>query len=526
MKKSLTFMLVCVLCVVTAFSFTACGSKSDNDPVIPLDVNVNAPAAEKPTLNIHLQSSGYTETELNKQYAARKISEVTDYNVKYSQLPATGDTEALDLALINRSQYNAIKVTKDQYNKLVQQDALLDIKPALDKFGGDIYDAYYDYSWSIVSKDGGIYGIPEGGPPNKGMTNVVDCIIFRKDLLNAWRKAIPSTRDEFTSLLRYAKSEKGFSAPFVFTEEDSLIPAIAVSFDIYQQWTGDNGDYTFYLEHPNYKNYLDYMIGLVNDGLVNMDSLVYDKSDAVRNFAEGKAIAVAVSCYEVDAIIETMVGNGVISSMTVPDTVLGIVGGFKDSKGEVHTYHTGGYAYVTVIPKYMYETAAYTVDHINKKIIKENFMSYYVGEENVHYTVSSGVDGDLVYLPIEGAFDEINASAGFCTGTNPKASPPLWRCRVHNKKYLPFLDALNLNSDEEGTYNPLNFTSELPTYDKVRTVAEGNARTDALNMIFTAKSSNGLSSAVNRWLDGGGRTGKQEIAVWAVDHWEGKVKVE
>ena len=88
------------------------------------------------------------------------------------------------------------------------------------------------------------------------------------------------------------------------------------------------------------------------------------------------------------------------------------------------------------------------------------------------------------------------------------------------------MDALNLNSDEEGTYNPLNFTSELPTYDKVRTVAEGNARTDALNMIFTAKSSNGLSSAVNRWLDGGGRTGKQEIAVWAVDHWEGKVKVE
>lgn len=518
-------LIVLILSALVICSTAACGSGTGSS-TIPLDVNVNAPADEKPTLNIHLQASGYSETELNNKYAAKKISEITDYNVKYTQLPATGDTEALDLALINRSKYHAIKVTKEQYNKLLLQDALLDIKPALDRYGQDIYDAYYDYTWSFVTKDGGIYGIPEGAPPNKGGTNVIDCIIFRRDLLNSWKKRLPTTREEFTELLQYSKTEKNIQYPFVFTEEHSLVPTIAVSFDIYQEWTGDNGDYTFYLEHPNFKDYLDYMIDINKQGLVNPESIVYDKADAVKVFSEGKAVAIAVSVYEVDTIINTMVGNGFISKDKDPEEVLGVVGGFLDSKGEVHTYHTGGCSYVTVIPKYMASEAAYTIDHINKKIIKENFMAYYIGTENVHYTVTSDAEGELVYRPIEGAFDEINASAGFCTGTNQKASPPLWRCRVYNKLYLPFLLELNLNSDAEGTYNPLNFTTILPTYDKVKGVLEKQAQVSTLNMIFTQKSSENLQTAINTWRNGGGAAAKSEIAAWAKDNWEGKVKVD
>lgn len=524
--KAMKRIVMVFLGILFVFSLVACSQGVESDPVIPLDINTEASADEKPTLNIHLQASGYSETELNQQYAAKVISEITDYNVHYSQLPATGDTEALDLALINRSQYHAIKVTKEQYNRLVAQGALLNIKPALDKFGQDIYDAYYDYSWSIVSKDGGIYGIPEGGPPIKGQTNVIDCIIFRKDLLDSWQKHVPETTEEFEELLRYAKTEQGIQYPFVMTDEKALVPTIAVAFDIYQEWQGDNGDYHFYPEDQNMKSYLDYMISLNNQGLLTPDSLIYDKADAVRNFGEGKAVAVAVSVYEVDAILSTLINSGIIASDKDPEEVLSVVGGFEDSNGEVHTYHTGGYSYVTVIPKYMYEEAGYTIDHINKKIIEENFKRYYIGEEGVHYTVTSGPDGDLIYRPIEGKFDELNSAAGFCTGTNPKASPPLWRCRVYNKEYLPFLMTLNENSDAEGTYNPMNFTSELPTYDQVKGVVEQDACDACLNMIFTQKSSDGLTAALNTWLNAGGRTGKQELAAWAKDNWEGKVKVE
>ena len=223
------------------------------------------------------------------------------------------------------------------------------------------------------------------------------------------------------------------------------MPTIATAFDIYQEWTGDNGDYTFYLEHPNYPNYLNYMIDLVNNVLINLYSITNDKADAVKNFSEGKSIAIACSVYEVDNIMSSLSSdptsgislNGLSrdEKLDLTDRVLTVVGGFEDSNGEIHTFHTGGYSYVTVIPKYMYQTAAYTVDHINKKIIKDNFISYYIGEENVHYTTKTGTDGNIEYIPIEDNFDEINASAGFCTGTNPKASPPLWRCRVYNKLY-------------------------------------------------------------------------------------------
>ena len=84
---------------------------------------------------------------------------------------------------------------------------------------------------------------------------------------------------------------------------------------------------------------------------------------------------------------------------------------------------------------------------------------------------------------------------------------------------------LNRNADEEGTYNPMNFTTELPSYDKVKAVVEGNALDATLNMIFTHKSTSGLAAAKTKWLNDGGSKGKQELAVWAKDYWEGQVKV-
>lgn len=514
-----------ICCVAMLLSTVACGGGGEDDIQIPLDINVEASADEKPTLNIHLQATGYSDAQLGTLYAAKKINELTDYNINYSQLPATGDDTALDLVFTNRSKYHAIKVTKEQYNKLVAQDALLNIKPALDKFGADIYEGYYDAAWPIVSKDGGIYGIPEGGSPTKGQVNVVDCIIFRKDLIYSWGKDIPTTREEFTELLQYAKTQQGIANPFVCTNERAIIPTLAVSFDIYQEWTGDNGDYKFYLEHENFDDYLNYMIGINNQGLVHPDSITYDKSDAVKKIGAGDAVAVAVTAYEVDAIMASLVSAGEVSKDAEAEDVLAVVGGFKDSKGEIHTYHVGGYSYVTVIPWYMNEEAGYTIDHINKKIKEENFKRYYIGEENVHYTATTGTDGNIVYKPIEGKFDEVNSSASFCTGTNQKVSGPLWRCRIYNKEYYPFIMELNRNADEEGTYNPMNFTTELPTYDKVRAIVEADALDATLNMIFTHKNISGLAAAKNKWLNEGGAKGKQELANWAKYYWEGQVKV-
>ena len=201
-NKLILIFLVFVMLSVSAFG---CGKKTENGGVIPLDIDLN----NKPQMNVLLQATGFTNDQVNSDPNAKLIDELTGYKTTYAQLPATEDISSVNLALVNRSPYNVMRVTKTQYNALLANDALLDIKPALEKFGKDMLADINEYSWGVVTKGDGIYGIPEGGAPIKGQENVTDCIVFRKDLL--WENGldVPSTRDEFTEILRFFKQKYG-----------------------------------------------------------------------------------------------------------------------------------------------------------------------------------------------------------------------------------------------------------------------------------------------------------------------------
>ena len=177
-KKLILIFLVFVMLSVSAFG---CGKKVEKGGVIPLDVDLN----NKPQMNVLLQATGFTNDQVNSDPNAKLIDELTGYKTTYAQLPATEDISSVNLALVNRSPYNVMRVTKTQYNALLANDALLDIKPALEKFGKDMLADINEYSWGVVTKGDGIYGIPEGGAPIKGQENVTDCIVFRKDLVCA-----------------------------------------------------------------------------------------------------------------------------------------------------------------------------------------------------------------------------------------------------------------------------------------------------------------------------------------------------
>ena len=511
-NKLILIFLVFVMLSVSAFG---CGKKTENGGVIPLDIDLN----NKPQMNVLLQATGFTNDQVNSDPNAKLIDELTGYKTTYAQLPATEDISSVNLALVNRSPYNVMRVTKTQYNALLANDALLDIKPALEKFGKDMLADINEYSWGVVTKGDGIYGIPEGGAPIKGQENVTDCIVFRKDLL--WENGldVPSTRDEFTEILRFFKQKYGTEYhPFTFNKNHSLIAPIATSFDIYQEWSNVNGKYTFYLEHPNYPAYMEYMTGLMNEGLIDLDVTTQDNIGAMNKMGRGMAVAYAGRVFEMQGIIDTMKANNLLFGDV--EDVFGVVGGFLDSKGEVHTYHTGGYTYVNVIPKYMYETAAYTIDYLNKKIIDENFRRIYIGEKDVHYRVTNNG-----YEPILPAFEEKAISGFFLTGSNQRTDYEYWRCRVSNDIYRPFSIQLNKNADEEGVYNPLRFTNYLEFYDTVGANIEKDARSAAITMMFVEKSQARYNDVVKKWKNEGGAKGTAELNAWCEKNWEGKVKV-
>lgn len=513
-KKLLSVLLGVFVGTSVCASFAGC-SFTNTDPDIPLDVDMT----NKPQLELLMQTAGMSEGEFNSEPTVALLEELTGYKVHYSQLPAAGDTEALNLAFVNRSQYHAIKVTKAQYNMLMSKDALLNIKPALEKYGQDMLQDITEYSWNVVSRDGGIYGIPEGGPPTEGQLNVADTILFRNDLLMDEGFNLPETRDEFTAILRHFKQKYGANdptyRPFTFTKDDSLIPAIAVSFGIYQEWVEVDGEWKFYIELPEYKEYMEYMTGLYKEGLIDLDAPSKDKANAIAKFGQGKAIAAATDVWDINKFYNDLVSSGQAKQMAadkVMGNILSAVKGFESPDGvKNRTYHSGGYSYVTVIPKYMYETAAYTVDHLNLKIKEENFKTMMIGEESKHWIYSGGQ-----YRVLDSALfaAEKNQASFFATGINEVHYPDYFLCRIDGQVVKDFFLFLNENSDEEGTYSPLNFTSLLPYYDNVRITLEDWVRAQAMNMMFQKQSTDDYAAVVKKFYQDGGTKAKAEIKDW------------
>ncbi len=515
-KRFLSVMLGMTVFASVCTAFAGCG-ETNVDPDIPLDVDMN----NKPTLNLHMQSAGMSEEEFNAEPTAKLLEELTGYKVNYTQLPSVDDTDALNLAFVNKSQYHAIKVTKAQYNMLMSNDALLNIKPALERYGQDMLKDISEYSWNVVSRDGGIYGIPEGGPPTEGQQNVSSTIVFRKDLLLDEGYSLPTTRDEFTDILRHFKQKYGATdstyRPLTFTFEDSLIPAIAVSFGIYQEWVKVGNEWKFYVELPQYKEYMEYMTGLYNEGLIDLDAPTQDKAKAMAKFGQGKSVAIALGVWDTNTLYNNLVSNGQAKNSDTATDIIAAIKGFTDPDGvKNRTYHAGGYSYVTVIPKYMHEEAAYTIDHLNKKIKEENFKRMMIGEENVHWIYS----GEQ-YRVIDAAkfAAEKNQAAFFATGINETYYPDYFICRIDGQVVKDFFLYLNENSDEEATYNPLNFTSLLPYYDTVRITLEEWVRDQAMNMMFQKKSTADYDSVVSKFYKDGGTKAKAEIKEWCDINW-------
>ena len=407
---------------------------------------------------------------------------------------------------------------------LLAEDALLDIKPALETYGGYLLDNIVKENWDVVSYESGIYGIPDGGTFKKGQVNVVDCMIFREDLLFDAGFDIPDTLEEFTAVLRYFKQQGGadyypLTIPSYMdgTEIGALVPSIAVAFDIYQYWSKVGDEYVYYLDHPNYKAYMEYMIGLYNEGLIDLDVMTQDKTGSISKFGKGQAVAIVSTTDEIPALLNMLRSYGQI---TQESDDIAVVGGLKDSKGEVHTYHRGGFSYVTVIPRYMNKEAAYTVDWLTKKLTKEAYTELMIGVEGENYEINP--DGTYVMTnPIPGAMGSYYVTGQL--GASDLAE--VFYCRIRDKENYKYFMQLNRDADKQGTYNPILFSNHLGTYDAKMDILNTYAREQAMIMMFQDRSTAKYDQILAKWKSDGGALASQEVTEWCKTHFDGKVKV-
>ncbi len=478
MKKILSFILLIAMLCTSVLAVTSCGP-ADNGGNGGDDIDMNIDLSKKPTLNVLMPNSGKSIEAVNNNVNAQVIETLTGYKVNYTQLPADATT-TLNTILMDKERYDVMKLTKDQFSDLVDQDMLLDITDALKTFAPDMLANISQESWDVVTVNGRIYGIPERASSD----NIENPIVLNYDLMLELNLDIPETLDEFTEVLRVMTEHLGRPA-LTFDKFTPLVPAISAAFGIYTYWQEYDGEVLFYMNAPRYKEYVDYMHSLYEAGYIDPEVATNDAAVATNRFVNSfdasaggaKAGAYACSLWTVPAITTGLSTKGIDTTDTL-DNHLAYVRSLKENAGdEEKVYRSSGYTYISAIPYYMADRAGYALDWMNSKIkdteTEDNFRQMVLGTQDVHWTLTS--DGS--YMPINPAFAEKDDASYYMTGSNENKYTEYWLARVRKQPELyRAWSTMMEDADAVGVYNVVDFTPPLAKYSANRSAIETNAQ--------------------------------------------------
>ena len=477
MNNRVAKLIALLLCAVMATAlFAGCGGGGG----VQSEINYDIDLSQKPTLNVLMPNSGKDIKEVNSSSNAQLIQQLTGYEVVYTQLPAADSSKVLNTELMDRKDYQIMKLTKDQFSDLVKNEMLLDITDALEVFAPDILENISQASWDVVTVDGRIYGIPERASSD----NIENMIVFNQDMLLANNLEIPETLAEFENVLKVLTEKLGRPA-LTFDKYTPLVYTISAAFGIYADWQEYevNGEtkVLYYMNAPRYEEYVQFMNKLYKAGYIDQETTTNTAADAIGKFTNNQAACFAGSLWSVPSIMAGMQAKGTISATQAAGTMedyLGYLRSLKENKSDPEkVYRASGYTYITAIPFYQADKAGYALDWMNSKIKDtedaHNFRSIVLGEEGVHWTYSAK-DG---YLPIAANFAEKDDASYYLTGSNETVYTQYWLARVRKQPELfRAWSILMENADEVGVNNIADFTPPIEAYNSVRAAMEEYAQ--------------------------------------------------
>ena len=477
MNKRVVKLIALLLCAVMAAAlFAGCGGPTESEFQINYDIDLT----QKPKLNVLMPNSGKAITEVNASPTASLIQQLTGYEVTYTQLPAVDSSKTLNNELMDKRDYQVMKLTKDQFADLVKDDMLVDITDALEVFAPDILANISEESWDVVTVDGRIYGIPERASSD----NIENMIVFNQDMLLENNLEIPTTLADFENALKVLTEKIGKPA-MTFDKYTPLVYTISAAFGIYADWQEYEIDgktqVLYYMNAPRYDEYVSFMNKLYKAGYIDVEVGTNTAADAINKFTNGDAACFAGSLWSVPSILAGLQSKGTISAVEAAGTLenyLGYLRALKENASDPEKiYRASGYTYITAIPYYQAENAGYALDWMNSKIKDteeaHNFRSIVLGEEGVHWTYTAN-EG---YLPISANFAEKDDASYYLTGSNENVYTEYWKARVRKQPELfRAWSILMDNADQVGVYNVADFTPPIEDYNTNRSAMEEYAQ--------------------------------------------------
>lgn len=483
--------------------------------------------ADTDAFNVLVINGGVTNEEFNASPAAQNIEAYTGYKVNYIQAPSAASDVFQNLTNIftNREDYTAMVVNKNHFYSLLAQDALADLTPYLENTT-NLKEVISAFGYETASKDGKIYAIPQ----KDAKKSVTMALVYRQDWLDAYNAANPDAQipvpaeengytmglSNFKTMLEYFQTQVGEGGTaFYVNREDTMQENILPAFGIHQEWSEADGKLVYYVNHPNFGAYLEYMEGLYDAGLVGYQATGDYPGDADMFLNGltgcGKVYHWTAAYLEQTEEHETDDRVGYISALVADED-------FGDLD-KVRLFGQEGYAYYIVAPWYASEDQLKAfIDWADKKLDKDFFLQMVLGDEGDTYTIEDGQ-----YYPILPAFNEkLGLSDKFMTGTREEDYAQYWLCRTRKTKAQDKLfSRANLLAETNSVKSPIAVMPPNDVYDNLF----GNAKSEVTNALvismFSQDTRLDLEAIQAVWTANQGETIDEAVNTW-YSTWEGK----
>lgn len=315
---------VVIFCSIFLFILGACAqSTGDNDHSIDKNnhsTNTNNNEAENGESLDNVNKEGFpiVDEPINlKVFAAKnpqnaqndwndiliwnEYAEMTNINIEWDQIPLESLEEQRNLALSGGNfpdVFFLASIPPTDIFKYGQQGMFIELNDLIDEYAPNLKKAMEEYPEvrkAVTFPDGKIYSFPTILSPEFPSRLIGSRPWFSKETLKTVGMEVPETTDEFYEFLKATK-ELTNKTPYGGTSMDELVSWLQGAFDL--GTTGvrnenidvdpdDESKVRFYSVTDDYKELLEYIHRLFNEGLIEQNIFSIEWDQYLANASEG-----------------------------------------------------------------------------------------------------------------------------------------------------------------------------------------------------------------------------------------------
>lgn len=438
------------------------------------------------------------------------LEEITGYEFEMTSLPTENAVQALNLQMASGEKYDLIRSADySQFLSFVENGAVLPLTDLVEEHGPHIQDAVPDDVWDALrADDGEVYGFPSTATPTLGMA-----MVARTDWLDELGLEVPTTLDEFRDALLAIKEEDpgnigGRLIPYTGFDwwrwkhvafQEPFLGAFGIAYE----WVERDGEIVSRYETDEMLEYIEFMKGLYEDGLLDPDFAVLQKNVVDEKVTSGR---VAFALYHWDSMYKTRDAWSNENQGWEIDYVPYPAG----PGGNVQATVASGIGVSTFIPSFA-EHPVHAVKYVNEFIKPENYQRLIIGEEGIHWQW----DGDL-RVPINPAFNDERGNMFWYEPIRiGEVYYPLWLTRVNKIKGMgiAYAETQEVIGDVVEP-NPIGNATQLSVTSQNASSLRQFAGDEVLKFILGARDLDEYDAFLNRFMTEGGLASKEEINDW------------